>query len=84
MTDREYEIIDALYFTVSFESVKSELEANEEELIAEILVLIEKGWIKCLEKISEKEVEDISMIRNNYRTYNFLASKEGLKVHNSR
>jgi hypothetical protein len=84
MTDREYEILDALYFTVSFEYLKNELEAEEFTLRDELLALIEKGWVKSLEKISEKEIEEIEMIKKNYNEYNFLASKKGLIVHNSR
>jgi len=84
MTDREYEILDALYFTVSFEAIQLELEADEFSLRDELLALIEKGWVKCLEKISEKEIDDLLDISQNYKVYNFLASKKGLMVHNSR
>ena len=84
MTDREYEILDALYFTVSFDSLKKELEAEEVVLKDELIALIEKDWVKCLEKISEKEIEEIELVRNNYKEYNFLASKKGLTIHNSR
>ncbi len=84
MTDREYEILDALYFTVSFEWLKNELEAEEVELRDELLLLKEKGWVKCLEKVSEKEIEENEMVKKYYKEYNFLASKNGLIVHNSR
>ena len=84
MTDREYEILDALYFTISFDSLKNELEAEEGMLKDELIALIEKDWVKCLEKISEKEIEEIELVRNNYKEYNFLASKKGLTIHNSR
>jgi len=85
MTDREYEILDALYFTISFETLQNDLEAKEEEeLIDEIIALHKKDWIKCLEKISEKEVDSEEEIKKNYKKYNFLASKKGLLAHNSR
>jgi hypothetical protein len=84
MTDREYEILDALYFTVSFDTVKNELEADELILRDELLALMSKGWVKCLEKISEEEVEDKNLVKSNYKEYNFLASKTGLIAHNSR
>ena len=84
MTDREYEILDALYFTVSFEALKKELETEELKLKEELLALIEKDWVKCLEKISEEEINDLGLIKNNYKNYNFLASKKGLTIHNSR
>ena len=84
MTDREYEILDALYFTVSFDWLKNELEADELILKDELMALLEKDWVKCLEKISEAEISDKELVLKNYKEYNFLASKEGLKVHNSR
>ncbi|HVD98629.1 MAG TPA: hypothetical protein VNB90_10535 [Cytophagaceae bacterium] len=83
MTDREYEILDALYFTISFEGVKKELQTEETQLRDELLALIEKGWVKCLEKITEKEIE-LALVKNNYKEYNYLASKKGLLAHNSR
>ena len=39
---------------------------------------------KCLEKVSEIEIEDIELVAKNYTNYNFLASKKGLTIHNSR
>jgi hypothetical protein len=84
MTDREYEILDALYFTVSFDAVKEELETEELTLRDELLALMDKGWVKCMEKKSEAEVEDKEQVKNNYKEYNFLASKTGLIAHNSR
>jgi hypothetical protein len=84
MTDREFEILDALYFTVSFEQIKNELETEEHQLIEELIALMEKGWVKCLEKISEIEIVEKKMVEENYKEYNFLASKKGLIAHNSR
>ena len=84
MTDREYEILDALYFTVSFDYLEKELETESVKLRDELITLINKGWVKCLEKISEKEVEEIDRIKEKYKDYNYLASKKGLMAHNSR
>jgi hypothetical protein len=84
MTDREYEILDALYFTISFDVLIRELETEEMKLIEELLELIRKGWVKCLEKNSEQEVEVLELVKMNYKEYNFLASKKGLMIHNSR
>jgi hypothetical protein len=84
MTDREYEILDALYFTVSFDVIKNELDTDELTLRNDLLALIDKGWVKCLEKISEAEIEDKELVKKNYKEYNFLASKTGLIAHNSR
>lgn len=84
MTDREYEIIDALYFTVSFEYLEKELETEAVQLRDELIALIEKGWVKAMTKVSEQEMDDKQELINNYRKYNYLASKKGLLAHNSR
>lgn len=84
MSNREYEILDTLYFTVSFDYLEKELNTESVQLRDELIALINKGWVKCIEKISEKEIEDIERIKNNYKEYNYLASKKGLMAHNSR
>lgn len=84
MTDREYEILDALYFTVSFDYLEKELNTASLQLRDELIGLMKKGWVKCLEKKSEKEIEEIDLIKNHYKEYNYLASKQGLMAHNSR
>jgi hypothetical protein len=84
MSDREYEILDTLYFTVSFDYLEKELNTESVQLCDELIALINKGWVKCIEKTSEKEIEDIERIKNNYKEYNYLASKKGLMAHNSR
>ena len=84
MNDREYEILDALYFTVSFDYLEKELNEEPVKLRDELLALMSKGWVKCLEKVSEKEIEDIELIKEKYKEYNYLASKKGLMAHNSR
>ena len=84
MTDREYEIVDALYFTVSFEYLEKELETEAIQLRDELIALMDKGWVKSMTKISEEEMNDKKELINNYRNYNYLASKAGLLAHNSR
>ncbi|HSZ25890.1 MAG TPA: hypothetical protein VK766_09240, partial [Cytophagaceae bacterium] len=66
------------------EQIKNELETEEHQLIEELIALMEKGWVKCLEKISEIEIVEKKMVEENYKEYNFLASKKGLIAHNSR
>jgi DNA-binding Lrp family transcriptional regulator len=83
MTDKEFEILDILYFTVPFEELQNELGWDEETVKSEVYKLIEKGWVKCLAKVSEEEVEDFSRFKNEYKNYNYLATKEGLFAHNS-
>lgn len=84
MTDREFDILDLLYFTLSFKELQSELELKEIVLKEELLLLIKKGWVKCLEDKTDEEVEDFEMIEKNYSQYKYLATKQGLLKHNIR
>ena len=84
MTEAEFEIIDALYFTLTFEQLEKELNWDKELIKNELIELIRKGWVKALEKGSEDEVEDLSQWNNHYLRYLYLATKEGLMAHNSR
>jgi hypothetical protein len=85
MTDREYEILDELYFTMSFHQLCKELGSTEESvLLSDLVALIQKGWVKAMQPGIEAELEDIDFIEKHYKEINFLASKKGLLAHNSR
>jgi len=84
LTDLEFELIDALYFTLPFGRLKAELEWEENVLKEELLKLIRKGWVKCIEEKGDEEVEDLQEIESNYKNLSFVATKEGLLEHNSR
>jgi hypothetical protein len=84
MTDTEFEILDALYFIVSFEELKAELGYSEGSLKKELLSLIDKGWVKMMERISDIEIRDRKEFEFHYKNYNYLATKDGLFAHNSK
>lgn len=83
VTDLEFEILDALYFTVSFKQLQKDVSTEERLLKDSIISLMEKGWVKCLDIASEDEV-DINKVNEGFNKFNFLATKEGLLAHNSR
>jgi hypothetical protein len=84
MTDKEFDILDELYFTIAFDSLKSKLPFQDLELREELLGLIKKGWVKCLQKQTDEEMNDLENFEKEYKNYNYLASKAGLLAHNSR
>ncbi|MFN3404099.1 MAG: transporter [Cytophagaceae bacterium] len=84
VTDVEFEIIDELYFVKTFGKLKDSLKMQEQELKDHLISLIEKGWIKILDKETEEEIDSRDDFQNNYMNYNFLVSKAGLMAHNSR
>jgi hypothetical protein len=84
MTEQEYQIMDELYFVISFRELKEKLLLEEAELKRILLTLLQRQYIKCLSNVSDEIPPEHIDFENNYRNYHYLASKEGLFAHNSR
>ena len=81
MTDEEFNVLDELYFVQPFSELVSLTGYQEEELILVLRSMFAKGWIRFMKYIdTDWEVGDVkdSDLRNSY----FLATKNGLLVHN--
>ncbi len=83
MNDIQFEILDELYFVISFKDLLSSLEMDEETLLQNLKEMVKKEWIKCFEKETEIATSDIDYSDKKFRSYLFLASKKGLFAHNS-
>ncbi|HXA02137.1 MAG TPA: hypothetical protein VNW99_09120 [Cytophagaceae bacterium] len=84
MTDPEFDIMDELYFISPFEELKKNLSIEESELVNALHALIQKGWVKCLEKETDDELEVADNFKAEFKKYNYLATKAGLLAHNSK
>jgi hypothetical protein len=84
MTDPQFDIMDELYFISSFEELMTKLSMEESEVINELHTLIQKGWVKCIEKDTEADIESPINFKAEFKKYNYLATKAGLLAHNSR
>ena len=84
MRDREYDILDELYFVVTFDELLRKTGLPEEALRTELISLVKKGWVKIVDLETDTETEDHSTIETDYKKYNYLATKAGLFAHNSR
>lgn len=84
MTDHEYEILDELYFVISFEELKQRLTIDESELKQTLNSLLDQEYIKCFSNVSDELPHEDVNFENNYQNYHYLVSKEGLFAHNSR
>ena len=86
MSDLEFKVLDELYFVVSFESLMENVTASDDELLASLKSLLEKKFIHQMKFDEQRkdfvrmDVPDFSALRQS----SFVASKEGLLVHNSR
>ena len=82
MTNIQFEIIDELYFVISFQELLAQLNLDIELLVDELHKLHQKGWIRIYDGI-DKELENHMLINESFSKYRFLASKKGLSEHNS-
>ncbi|MFN6945579.1 MAG: transporter [Cytophagaceae bacterium] len=84
MTDIEFDILDELYFLTSFDELASNLKEEENVLIGELQKMLNKGWVRCMDDVSEDVMFTPVITSENIRKYKYLATKEGLFAHNSR
>lgn len=82
MTDTEFDILDELYFLQSYGYLLSALHFNDSTLRKNLKSLIEKGWVKCYETPTDEISFEEGKFEKEYSKYYYLASKQGLLVHN--
>ena len=83
MSDDEFDVIDELYLLVHYSELAKALNWEHEKLHKVLLILMDKGWVRCYES-PETEMElDSKELSEGLNEYYFLASKEGLLAHNS-
>ncbi|WP_026462793.1 hypothetical protein [Adhaeribacter aquaticus] len=85
MTDIEFDIIDELYFVTPFKDILANLDLPQEELGAQLFLLMKKGFVKAFYPDPDTEVE-LNEERFEKKCVNcfYLATKAGLLAHNSR
>ncbi|ANQ49209.1 hypothetical protein KMW28_07025 [Flammeovirga yaeyamensis] len=83
MTEKEYELIDELYFVTAFDDLQNELNWTAEDLVNVLRSCIESDWIRCYSAPDiELELSEVN-IDDNFKDYLYLASKKGLLKHNT-
>ncbi|KYG78845.1 hypothetical protein [Roseivirga echinicomitans] len=84
MTDMEFDVLDELYFVQPFDAILEEIELTEDELKKVLTELLNKGWVKCYgDRQAEMPIAPKDL-GNDLASYFYLATKEGLLVHNGR
>lgn len=85
MTDQEFDILDELYFVISFQELMRNLSWPVEDVLPVLKELVAKELVKCIDPQSEEEVElSAAELDKQYNKILFLATKKGLMEHNSR
>jgi len=84
LSEQEYDILDELYFVVSFEELLKKLPMDKYVLKQTLGNLIEKRWVRCFNN-PEQDIDyhDVDY-ENQFDNYHYLATKEGLFIHNSK
>ena len=83
MTDIEFELIDNLYFVQSFEALCKTMGMNEYEMKQQLLSLVQKDWVKVMDKQTDEEISNIEIWTAACDNYFYLATKKGLFEHNT-
>lgn len=83
MTELEFDILDEMYFIISFDQLLKTVSCSEAELKEVLQKLLNKGWIKLAEPIESQTVPPVQFnISANPHRYHYLITKEGLLAHN--
>ena len=83
LSEKEFEVLDELYFVVSFAELANTLDMDQNTLKQVLGKMVEKRWVKCFTG-PEQDIDyhDVDFL-NQFDKYHYLASKEGLFIHNS-
>ena len=84
MTDKEFDVLDQLYFVHSFDTVLEETGLTENDLKEVLSGLLNKGWVRCYSDLEAEMPITNKQLRPDLSSYFYLATKEGLLVHNGR
>lgn len=84
MSENEFDILDELYFVVSYPDLKSTLSLTDNEICAALQSLIRQGYVKILYPDQDTEhAYNETEFSSHCQDYYFLATKAGLVIHNS-
>lgn len=84
MTELEYDVLDELYFVVSFSDLRNTVDLETDELKNVLQTLLRRGWIKCLSSRTDEISASELNFERRYQDYFYLATKAGLLSHHGR
>lgn len=86
LSDIEYDILNAIYFVEPFQNILDECRAPE-KIVADVLKqLIAKKYVTPMQFDEQKQeyIRTYFYDSDDMHAYHYLATKEGLMIHNSR
>ncbi|MFY0606136.1 MAG: transporter [Cyclobacteriaceae bacterium] len=83
MTDIEFDVLDELYFVISYGDLKDNLSMKESELKESLVTLLQKDWIKVLSNVDDEIDKAEVDLSGQAESYYYLITKKGLLAHNT-
>ncbi len=80
MSDEEFDVLDELYFVQTYTFLKETLGWEDKKLLATLVLLLEKGWVKCYTEPDQECFEAINL-QEVGKGLLYLATKKGLMAH---
>ncbi len=84
MTELEFDVLDELYFIISFDDLNKILGIDESVLKNILFEFIKNEWVRCFLNDEEIMSYNENDLPYNIHKYCYLASKKGLIIHNQR
>ncbi|WNJ20150.1 hypothetical protein [Pontibacter sp. G13] len=84
LNDLQFQILDSLYFVESFDHVVEEAGEPIPHVVDELRTLIDKGLVQVMsfDDSVQDYVRSSIFDTDNLNQYHFLATKQGLMLHN--
>lgn len=82
MSDREFDLLDELYFVQPYDYIKQSLGWEDEVLLATLDSLYQSALIKCLTAPDTERFDRVDMFVEGKNLF-YLATKKGLMAHNT-
>lgn len=83
MSDLEFDILDELYFLITYDTLKERLTLDENDLKEGLAKLVNKEWVRCYHDVDKQVDPEAVNFDKEYQQYYYLATKKGLFAHNS-
>mgnify|MGYP001347513760 CR=1 FL=1 len=84
LTDLQFRILDSIYFVEPFEKIVEESGAPEKVVADELKTMISRRWVQVMKFDPNRNdfVTTLFYDGDNLKECSFLATKEGLLLHN--
>ena len=83
MSENEFEILDELYFIITYDTLKERVTIDEKSLVAGLKNLVNRNFVRCYHDANTLVEPEELDFDHHFSEYYYLASKQGLIAHNT-